>query len=130
MTEEQILGVLEAKKRIHPELRRPMTWNGLRRILAREDVALIITEMAKREAQLVQFDGAWAILLDSNASSRRYTYFGIHELGHLWLHHDSAADRSDRIYNMLDGPSRDTREDDAELFAVYALGGKLFQRIF
>lgn len=130
MTPEAILAVIEEKRAIHPELARPLTWNGLRRILAREDVALVVTENPSCEAMLMSFDGKWAVIIDSNSPARRHCYYATHELGHLWLHHDPFCDRSERIYNMQEYEGDDPREGDAELFCVFVLGGKRFRRTF
>jgi Zn-dependent peptidase ImmA (M78 family) len=86
--------------------------------------------MAKRDAQLLSFDGLWAILLNSNSSPRRHLYYGVHELAHLWCHHDRTCDRWERIYNMQEEEGDDPRESDAELFCVYVLGGRRFRRTF
>jgi Zn-dependent peptidase ImmA (M78 family) len=130
MTPEQILRVIEEKRELHPELARPLGWNGFRRILVREDISLVVTEMARRDAQLLSFDGRWAILLNSNSGPRRHLYHGVHELAHLWCHHDRTCARWERIYNMQDEEGDDPRESDAELFCVYVLGGNRFRRTF
>jgi Zn-dependent peptidase ImmA (M78 family) len=130
MTDEQILAIVRSKREIHPELARPLGWNGFRRILAREDISLVVTAMAKRDAQLICFDGQWAILLNCNSCPRRHLYYGVHELGHLWCHHDPYCSRSERIYNMQEDDGEDPREEEAELFCVYVLGGRRFRRTF
>jgi hypothetical protein len=131
MTDEQILAIVRSKREIHPELARPLGWNGFRRILAREDISLVVTAMAKRDAQLICFDGQWAILLNSNSCPRRHLYYGVHELGHLWCHHDppAARDRSGYTTCRKEG-DEDPREGEAELFCVYVLGGRRFQEDF
>jgi hypothetical protein len=77
-----------------------------------------------RPAQLVPYLGAWAIFISSTAPARWHTYYGAHELGHLWLHHDRTSERWERVYNMAHDWEADPREDDAELFATIVCGRK------
>lgn len=121
MTPDAILAVVRAKAAVHPELSAPLTFDGLRRILAREDVALLIGQ-CERPAQLVQYWGRWHIVVDEAVPRRRHLYYATHELGHLWLHHDGTAERWERVYNMDDWEGPDPREDDAELFVTIVLG--------
>lgn len=122
MTEETIAAVLAAKREQHPELAAPLRWPGFRRLLARENIALYVRALG-RPAQLVNFDGAWAILINANTPPRRHTYFGAHELAHLWLHHDPLCDRAEVCYNMDTDWPDDPREDEAEFLAACLLGG-------
>lgn len=121
MTPETILEVVKRKAELHPELRRQLGWTEVRRICARENIGLFVAPLP-RPAQLVQFDGAWSILLDDSQSRRRHTYFAAHELGHLWLHHDATAERWERVYNMDDWEGPDPREEDVETFCNIVLG--------
>ena len=121
---EEIAAVIDRKREHHPELARALTWPGLSRMCAREGVRLRTSrEPLPRPAQLVPFAGRWAILLSRDAPFRRHTYLAAHELGHLWLHHDSTAERWERVYNMEIGWYDDPREDDAETFASLVLAG-------
>lgn len=123
MSPERIAGIIRAKRRQHPELRRPLRWIGLKRILAREYIGLFMVPMpAHQNAQLVPYLGSWSILLNSALPPRRHTYFAAHELGHLWLHHDLHFDRWEQVYHMTREWEEDPREDDAELFASMVLG--------
>lgn len=122
MTGEEILAVIERKRDMHPELRRPLGWQGMQRILSREDVGLFVVPLPD-PAQLVQYAGRWAILLDSALPVRRRMWAVAHEIGHLWLHHDHTCERWERVYNMLHDWEPDLREDDAEMFAACLLGG-------
>lgn len=128
---EVIASVLEAKRAIHPELARPLTWPGLERICAREGIRLRVSpEPMPRLAQLIPYLGRWVILLSRAAPFRRHTYLATHELGHLWLHHDRTSDRWERVYNMDTNWADDPREDDAELFASLVLMGPTRARAF
>jgi Zn-dependent peptidase ImmA (M78 family) len=123
VTPERIAGIIRAKRRVHPELRRPLRWHGLQRILARENVGLFVVPMPTDiNAQLVPYLGSWSILINSARPPRRHTYYGAHELGHLWLHHDLHFDRCEQVYHMGYDWAEDPREDDAELFASMVLG--------
>ena len=124
MTPEAIRAVIDRKREQHPELGAPLRWDGLRRILAREDVGLLTAQLPRgANAQLVQFMGAWSIVLSADAPPRRHTYYAAHELGHLWLHHDRTCDRGECVYKMDDAWVDDPQEDDAEVFAACLLGG-------
>lgn len=124
MRVEQIAAVITAKRDLHLELNRELAWPGFVRICEREGVKLrrAPTPMP-RLAQLVPYLGRWAILYSADAPRRRHLYLGAHELGHLWLHHDSRHDRWERVYNMETHWHDDPREDDAELFASLVLMG-------
>lgn len=119
---EGIRAVIEAKKRVHPELRRRLGWHGLQRILAREGVALRVMALPD-PAQLVSYRGRWTILLNADLPTRRHMWAVAHEIGHLWLHHDHTCERWERVYHLEHEEGPDPREDDAEIFAACLLGG-------
>lgn len=124
MTPDEIAMLLSRKRRTHPELARPLSWPAFQRVCEREGVRLRRSpEAMPRPAQLVPYLGRWTILFNRDAPSRRLTYYGAHELGHLWLHHDRSHDRWERVYNMDTYWANDPREDDAELFASLVLMG-------
>jgi hypothetical protein len=121
---EEISAVIARKRDVHPELARCLTWPGLLRICEREGVDVRISRgPMPRQAQLVPYAGAWTIVLNRDTPFRRHTYLAAHELGHLWLHHDRAHDRWERVFNMDASWEADPREDDAELFASLVLAG-------
>jgi hypothetical protein len=72
VTADEIVATIEAKAAVHPELYSPLDWTDFRRILAREDVALLHVPLAKSGAQLKYFDGAWTILINSDSPVRRH----------------------------------------------------------
>jgi Zn-dependent peptidase ImmA (M78 family) len=123
-TAEAIQAIIAAKRQLHPELARALTWTGVQRICEREGVILRkASGPTPRPAQLVPFAGAWTILLSRDVPQRRYTYLAAHELGHLWLHHDAAAERWEHVFNMDVNWPDDPREDEAETFAALVLAG-------
>lgn len=121
MTVDEILSVVRLKAEAHRELREPLSWEGMRRILAREDVGLFFLP-SPHHAQLVQVGGAWSIVISKRSVPRRNLYYTAHELAHLWLHHDSQCARWERVYNMGYDEGDDPRESDAELFCTIVLG--------
>jgi hypothetical protein len=124
MKVDEITAVIERKRAIHPELARALTWPGLQRICEREGIAMrMSSRRMPRPAQLVPFLGGWTIVLNRDTPHRRHTYLGAHELGHLWLHHDSHNERWERVFNMDEHWQADPREDDAEIFASLVLAG-------
>jgi Zn-dependent peptidase ImmA (M78 family) len=123
---DRIRTLLEEQRGIHPELRRPVTWNGLRAILRRLGIPIVMAPMVRPAALLSQL-GASVLLLDADTPPRRHTYFVAHELAHFWLH----ADEPDvPVYHYDACYSDDPREDDAEILATLMLGGPRFSRHF
>lgn len=124
MKVEQIAAVIARKRELHPELGSEMHWPGFQRICAREGIGIRrAPARMPRAAQLVPFLGQWSILFSADAPRRRFLYLGLHELGHLWLHHDPTAERWERVYNMETHWCEDPREDDAEMFAALVAVG-------
>lgn len=121
MTPDAIVAIVREKAVIHAELRAPLSYAGLRAILAREHVGLVVGDLP-RPALLMQFGGKWSIIVDASVPKRRHLDYAAHELGHLWLHHDPTAERWERVYNMDDWIGPDPREDEVELFCTIVLG--------
>lgn len=122
-TVERMRALVEEKAEQHPELRRPLEWDGLKRILARESIGLGIVPMP-RPAQLVPYLGSWTILVNASLSKRANLAGGAHELGHLWLHHDPLFDRWETtVYNASTTWEEDALEDEAETFATLLVMG-------
>lgn len=126
---DRIRRVLAAKALRHPELSKALTWNSLRRVLAREDVDLVVAPIPK-PAMLTGFEGLYTIAVSSRHPARRHTYYASHELGHLWLHVDDAEGRHVRCYNFDDYTSPDPREEEAETCAAWLLGDPEVRRYF
>jgi Zn-dependent peptidase ImmA (M78 family) len=127
MNDDAIQAVLTAKRLLHPELHRSLTWRGLQRVCARERVGLALRAMDE-EAQLVCILGKATILVNSDLPARRHTYRAVHELAHLWLHVDPAEGRAATIYNFSGYDGDDPREAEAEFLASLILGGPRFGR--
>lgn len=119
--EEQLQRILEAKRRAHRELRRPLSWAGFHDICAREGV--IVTQAdVERPACIFGFDGSWTILLSIRGV--RQLHYGAHELGHLWAHIDQEPlGRFEATYYMDTGWPDDPREDEADYVAALLLMG-------
>jgi hypothetical protein len=127
---EEIRAVYESKREFHPELNEPLTWNGVRAVLRRESIELVMVPMVK-EAALISAGGAAVILLNSELPPRRHTYRVAHELGHAWLHADSVlGDENEHrwSYHMESECTPDPREDEAEAMALLLLRGPLDER--
>lgn len=122
MNVSTILSVVAERRAEHPELAHPLGWHGLQRILAREGIQVRMAPLSQ-PAMLVQYCGEWTIVLNVDLPTRRHMWAIVHELGHLWLHHDRACARGDRVYQLTDVPGPDAQEDDAEVFAACLLGG-------
>ena len=121
MSPERIRRIYEERRDWHHELLFPLDMTGLLRILEREGVTLFHVPLP-RPAQLVQFCGAWAILLDSQRPRRRDLFYACHELAHLWLHVDACGlERTDVIYNLEDLLTPGDAECDADYLATLML---------
>ncbi len=87
-------ALLEAKRVLHPELRPPVRFGDLRRVLWREQIALVI-QPHPRVAQLLHVRSGWTMIVDERASIPERTIGVCHELAHLWRHHDARFDRTE-----------------------------------
>lgn len=107
--------MLHAKAELHPELRRPLTWNGVRAILRRERIALVRAPIAT-PAALLAFGGRAQIILNPRLPVGRQSYYVAHELAHWWAHVDSEP-----VYYIGDGSAAEDREDEADIMATWML---------
>lgn len=111
---DRVYAAVAALRELHPELRVPhLTWDGMRRVLAREGV-LVASVPLGRPAKLLPYEGVAVMLLD-NSRRARHLWYAAHELGHWKLH--VALDPYERCYHMDDTLSDDPQEREAELFA-------------
>jgi len=117
-TQARLEALLEGKRMTHPELREPLSWEGLRQVCAREGVSIVSGELPA-DAVLLSGLGTAVIVLNRELHPRRHTYRAAHELAHHWLH----AEREPVIYTMRDPLAYDEREDDAEYVALRLLQG-------
>ncbi|HET8778006.1 MAG TPA: ImmA/IrrE family metallo-endopeptidase [Candidatus Limnocylindria bacterium] len=121
-----IARVLEEKRALHPEMARPLTWNGLVAILRRERIPLVRTALVRTAACLTG-GRVTVILVNSNVPPRRHTYFVAHELAHAWIHAD---DEADPVFHIDLERADDVREEEAELLATWLLGDESVRRYF
>lgn len=118
---EQLDQIVRAKRRAHPELRRPMDWSGFKSVCAREGVIVELADI-ERPACLFSVDGTWVILIRRNGV--RQLMPGAHELGHLWAHVDQEAlGRFEAVYHLDTEWAEDCREDEANYVAGLLLLG-------
>lgn len=118
---EQLAQIVRAKRRVHPELRRPMDWSSFRTICDREGIVLEFADI-DRPATLFCIDGTWVILVQR--AGVRQLLPGAHELGHLWAHVDQEPlGRFEATYHMDVEWADDPREDEANYVASLLLLG-------
>jgi transposase InsO family protein len=77
--------VIAEKAERHPALRQPLTRRGLRAILERERLTLVV-QPSERSAQLVPTPAGWFIILSDATSHAERFVLTLHELAHYWLH--------------------------------------------
>lgn len=118
---EQLDQIVRAKRRVHPELRRPMDWSAFRAVCAREGVVVELADV-QRPACLFNVDGTWVILVRRDGV--RQLMPGAHELGHLWAHVDQEPlGRYETTYHMDVEWADDPREDEANHIASLLIMG-------
>lgn len=117
-----MLAILRVKALLHPELRAPLTWNGLRAILRRERIQLEHAEIAT-PAALITFRGRPRILLNPTTSIARHSYYVAHELAHWWAHGEAEP-----VYYVGDESPNAIREDEADDMATWMLGSDAVRR--
>lgn len=120
------LAVLEAARVIHPELRRPLTWNGARAVCRRLEIPLVFHRMP-RAGRVVALLGTPVIVLNPDVPPRRHTMVLAHEIAHVLLHVERDGEA---VYHMDACWPDDPREDEAEVLATLLLGGPRFARHF
>lgn len=118
---EQLEQIVRVKRRVHPELRRPLTWSAFKTVCDRESVVVQFADMNK-PACLFSVDGTWVILIARSAASPMVP--GAHELGHLWAHVDQEPlGRYEATYYMDVDWANDPREEEADVIAGLLLIG-------
>lgn len=121
-----ISAVIGQMRRAHPELRQPVTWHGIRRVLHRLRVDVVIRPLTV-DAKVIHMGGCAVIALNANLPARRHTYRLAHELGHIMLH--GAMSDDGVVFNMTPCWPDDPREDEAEYFAAQLLMGPARRRV-
>ena len=125
MNDDAIVRIYQRLQAHHHELRRALTWEAMRRILAREGIALL-TRPLPRPAKLIGLDGEWAIVVDTRQVRRRLWYVA-HEYAHFKLHVEaSSTGQFEQCYNMDEYDGTDPRESEAEFLASLMLGGQRY----
>ncbi len=79
-------GVVEfalSMSEIHPELREPVGWDEFKRMAKRSGVRVRLTSLS-RPARLLRFGNDLCIRINRAQTLRNRTYFGMHELCHVW----------------------------------------------
>lgn len=120
----RVASVFNEKKQQYPRVGRAPSLDYLKRVvLPQERVSLQVAPLPN-PAQLYNFRGEWTILLNSRERDpARKRWFIVHELAHLWLHHDPFAPREALVYSSDNYENDDPREADAELFCMLAFNG-------
>jgi Zn-dependent peptidase ImmA (M78 family) len=111
--------IIEAVRDMHPELRRPATWNAMRRAFKREGITLMLLPLTA-DAKLISMGGVSVMAVRSDAPPARHTYFAVHEYAHVRLHAPAA---DEVVFNMSPCWPNDPREDEAEYFAQRLMQG-------
>jgi hypothetical protein len=113
----RIESVVARKRLEHHELRH--AWpsaTAMRRVCDREGVYVARVPVPK--TGLYCYGGEWTLLLSSHNPREMDAYWMLHELAHLWLHHDPIADRDETVYTILPNEARDSRESDVAIFCA------------
>jgi hypothetical protein len=119
----ELRGISFTKRDRHPELAKPLTLAGLRRIVKREHVELSIRPHP-RLGELVPLLGRWLIIVDERQPKKAWTICAAHELAHLWLHHDPYFARHETTVYDASPPWYDiVREEEADVFAELLVRG-------
>jgi hypothetical protein len=121
----RVASVFNDKKKLYPSLSRAPSLRYLTKtVLPAEGVALQRAPLPN-PAQLYNYRGEWTIILNQRETDpARKRWFIVHELAHLWIHHDPvAASRRTVIYGSQAYENDDPREADAELFCMLAFNG-------
>lgn len=117
----RVASVFHEKRLRYPKLDRRPSLDYLKRVVLRAEGVSLEKAPLPNPAQLYNFRGEWTILLNSRETDpRRKRWFIMHELAHLWVHHDPVAPRSAVVYASQNYENDDPREVDAELFCMLA----------
>lgn len=120
----RVASVFNEKKLRYPKIARRPTLEYLTRVVLPDERVSLRVAPLPNPAQLYNFRGEWTILLNARETlPERKRWFIVHELAHLWLHHDPVAAREAVVYASQAYENDDPREADAELFCMLAFGG-------
>jgi hypothetical protein len=118
-------AIVAAKRDLHPDLVRPLTWSRLQAVCRREGIYLCCVPTTEGAA------GAARPLLRSVEHSRlrrdrpaRALKLAAHELGHLWAHHDPQHERWELVYQIMSPAPGGAQEREADGIAFLLLEGR------
>jgi hypothetical protein len=120
--QRRVEQVLEAKRLLHPTLRKVPSERELRHICWLERVTVVQDHRLPIAGALVGFTGEWTLFLSTKLAASLAPPTLLHELAHLWLHHDPYADRSEMLFTMLADESDDPREEEADYLVALVFG--------
>jgi hypothetical protein len=121
MRQEAIDALLAELRARHVELQRPLTWHGIRRVFAREDIELVIRPLHGR-AQCISQGGISIVMLSSADTGRQHTRWAAHEYAHLKLHFEEAG-AGEIVRHVSPIQPDDPREREAYYLASCLLQG-------
>jgi hypothetical protein len=124
MRRRMVEALVAAKRELHPELRRPLTWARLHAVCRRERVALCLADLPpEHPAQLVPYFDRWSILISDDLSMKERVRLAAHELAHVWAHHDAQHERWELVYQDLHPAPDDPAEREANAVAWLLIEG-------
>jgi hypothetical protein len=124
MRRRMVEALVAAKRELHPELRRPLTWARLHAVCRRERIALCLADLPpEHPAQLVPYFDRWSILVSDDISMKERVRLAAHELAHVWAHHDAQHERWELVYQDLHPSPDDPAEREANAVAWLLIEG-------
>lgn len=116
--------IVAAKRELHPELAKQLTWSRLQAVCRREGIYLCCASLPKEQpAQLVPFFSRWSILVSDEIAPRERVKLAAHELGHLWAHHDHQHERWELVFQIVSPTPGGALEREADGIAHLLLEG-------
>jgi hypothetical protein len=113
MRRDDIDALCAALRERHPELRRPLTWHGIQRVLRRARVRYDRVPLDV-PAMLLTHGGVSVILLNADLPARAHTEAMAHEFAHIQLH---AGEPGELSFHIWRPGSADPREREADYLA-------------
>jgi hypothetical protein len=118
MTQEHVDAIGEALRELHPELRRPLTWHAVQRVLRRARISYQRVPLDV-PAMLISHAGVSVILLNSELPARSHLEAMTHEFAHIHLH----TDPNEAAYHQWRPDVDDVREVEADYLARCLIAG-------
>jgi hypothetical protein len=124
MRRQMVEALVAAKREMHPELRRPLTWARLHAVCRRERITLALADLPpEHPAQVVPYFDRWSILISDDISMKERVRLAAHELAHVWAHHDAQHERWELVYQDLHPSPDDPAEREANAVAWLLIEG-------